>query len=216
MRKIFIFTVLFIFLNTITALPRDKSLIDLNSITIPKEFGKIKEAYQSPYSGRDDHKIILHVQDVHANYEAQKSLADMLEHLVKSYGIDIVLIEGRATDEDFSYLRERAPVSERKKKADELLKEGTISGEDYVSIATDLALKFQGIEDKGLYEKNVERYLKIGGFREETLGVIGQFKDITASLKKPIYTRRLNDFDRYKKNYNSEKIELMEYLRRVF
>lgn len=194
------------------AWPKDGTFINLNKVSIPKRFGKVREFYQPPHLQKRDSKIIFHIQDVHANYEAQKNLANILEYLIKNYGLSVILVEGGITDKDFSYIREWASLKERKKKAGELLKEGVITGETYLDIATDLPLKFQGIEDRDLYEENMEAYLKISTFREEALGRIQKFKDAAGALKRYIYTRRLKEFDEVMIDYKSDKIELEEYL----
>ncbi len=218
-KNIFIFLVcvfdfwflIFGFSNLIFA--KDGGSIDLDKVSIPKEFGLVKEVYQSPLRIKKDERIIFHIQDVHVNYEAQKSLANILEYLIKEYGLEVILVEGGITDKDFSYIREWAPIEERREKAEELLKEGIISGETYVDIATDLPLKFQGIEDKGLYESNMESYLKVESFRPDALNLIGIIKDNVERLKKFIYTRQLKEFDKYKSDYKSEKAELVEYFK---
>ncbi|MBL7069794.1 MAG: hypothetical protein ISS34_08060 [Candidatus Omnitrophica bacterium] len=206
---IFIFIMpLLLFIKPAAA--KENPSLDLSKVTIPKEYGAIKEVYMAP--GGKDSKIIFHVQDIHANYEAQRNLANILEYLIRTYGIEVVLVEGGVTDKDFSYIRDWAPIDERKEKADKLLREGVISGETYVDIATDFPLKFQGIEDKELYEENMQIYLKVGNFREEALKAIEGFKKTIEKLKKYIYTTDLNKFDKYKDFYKTEETKLIEYL----
>ena len=203
---------LFILLSAAAAHAKGGAL-DLSKVSIPKKLGTIKEFYQAPSSGRGGPRIMFYIQDVHANYEAQKNMAGILEHLIQLYGIDVVLVEGGITDKDFSYIREWAPIEERKKKADKLLKDGVITGETYVDIATDFPLKFQGIEDKGLYEKNMEIYLKVDAFRNEALNVTAGFKKVLGRLKKFIYTKDLKTFDNYREGYTSKDVDLKEYFR---
>lgn len=194
------------------ALAQKAGGLDLSKVTIPKELGTVKEVYQSPLAAKKRGKMIFHIQDVHVNYEAQKNMANILEYLIQTYGINIILVEGGITDKDFSYIREWAPLDERKLKAEELLKEGVISGETYVDIASDFPLKFQGIEDKELYEENMEIYLKVDAFRQDAFGVTEEFRNVVEKLKKFIYTRRLKEFDKKREAYKSEKLEMVEYL----
>ncbi|MEE8359953.1 MAG: hypothetical protein V3S04_03400, partial [Candidatus Omnitrophota bacterium] len=149
------------------ALSNDISSLDLNEVSISDEFGFIREIYQSPAHAEKGSKTVFYIQDAHGNYEAQKNLASILEYLIKTYGLQVILVEGGITDKDWSYIRSWAAPEERRRKADELLKEGVISGEAYVDISTDVPLKFQGIEDKELYEKNMTAYMAVDGFREE-------------------------------------------------
>lgn len=193
------------------AYPAGGGFIDLKEVKVPEEYGVIKDFFQAPEDGSDP-LAIFHIQDVHVNYEAQKNLANLLEFLIETYGLSLILVEGGITDKDFSYIRKWATLEERKVKAEELLKEGVISGETYVDIATDFPLKFQGIEDKELYEKNMEAYLEVESFRADALNVINGFSNLVEQLKKFIYTSRLKKFDQYKSSYIAEDTELVEYL----
>jgi hypothetical protein len=189
--------------------------IDLEEVSIPKGYGTIKEVYQTPKASGKGGRIIFHIQDVHANYEAQKSLANILEYFIKTYGLEVILVEGGITDKDFSYIREWAPLEERKRKADKLMREGTITGETYVDIASDFPLKFQGIEDKELYEKSMDIYLKVEKFRDEALELMSALNRVSEKLKKYIYTSRLKNFDKIKREYRDEKIELADYMKEL-
>jgi len=211
-KRIFILSIVAVSFFTLRGYAESAGTIDVTKISISKQFGSIKETYQSHTSSRQSPSIIFHIQDVHSNYEAQKNLANILEYLIETYGVDLILVEGGITDKDFSYIRDWASLEERKEKAEELLKEGIISGETYVDIASDFPLKFQGIEDKGLYEENMEIYLKVDTFRKEALKQVQEFRDIAERLKKFIYTNRLRQFDKYKMGYKSEEVELVEYL----
>lgn len=207
-----LFFIFALFIAAGSARAEENALLELDKVSIPKKLGKVREVYQAPVIGRTSQKVIFHIQDVHANYEAQKNMADILEHLIMTYGISVILVEGGITDKDFSYIRDWASLEERKKKAGELLKEGIISGETYVDIASDFPLKFQGIEDQKLYEANMEAYLEIGVFRSKALLVLSDFKNTADKLKKFIYTRRLKEFDNKNSKYVAQKMELIDYL----
>ncbi|MFH1753734.1 MAG: hypothetical protein ABH875_06080 [Candidatus Omnitrophota bacterium] len=194
------------------ALSKGISSLDLNSVSIPAESGTIKEVYRSPARAERGSKTIFHIQDAHGNYEAQKNLAAILEHLIKTYGLQVILVEGGITDKDWSYLRSWASPEERRRKAGALLKEGIISGEAYVDISTDFQLKFQGIEDKELYEKNMEAYMAVDEFKKEAIEVLEALDEVLVELKKRIYTSRLRKFDESREAYSAGKMELIEYI----
>ena len=65
---------------------------DLNPylITIPEGAGKIEEVYQ----GNPTEPFIIHIQNVHANYEAQKNIKLILGHLVKKHSVQLIQVEG--------------------------------------------------------------------------------------------------------------------------
>lgn len=198
------------------ALSKDISSLDLNEVSIPDEFGFIKEVYQSPAHAEKGTKTIFYIQDAHGNYEAQKNLASILEYLIETYGLQVILLEGGITDKDWSYIRSWAAPEERRRKADELLKDGIISGEAYVDISTDFPLKFQGIEDKELYEKNMTAYMAVDGFRKDAKEVLEPLRDVTEALKKRIYSSRLKRFDESMEAYSKDEIELIEYIEYLY
>ena len=47
------------------------------TFTIPLELGYIQESNEAPNSG----KTVIHIQDAHGNYAAQKSIAEILNYL---------------------------------------------------------------------------------------------------------------------------------------
>jgi len=181
------------------------SLVD--GIKIPQEFGSIKETFKG---GSD--KLIIQVQDIHSNYEGQKNLANILISLIESYGLRVVMIEGGITDRDFSYLRMWHSLKERKEKAEKLLKEGVITGEAYVNIATDYPLAFQGAEDRILYERNMEAFTKAQVFAEDGLLLVKRLKSISDNLKRNMYNRALKNFDKKLTAYHNEQLGFTEYL----
>lgn len=187
------------------------ALYSPTQIKIPEEFGTIKEAYEAKTQGKEQ-TIIIQIQDIHANYEGQKNLANILDHLISTYGLSVILVEGGITDRDFSYLRAAAPLEERKEKAEKLLKDAVITGETYIDIASDYPLKFQGIEDRPLYEANMEAFLTIDKFREDAIKFLTAVRNIVENLKLNIYTAELKEFDRKKNEFSDEKIKLTEYI----
>ncbi len=58
---------------------------------IPAEFGKVTDVIRSPIS---DTRLLIHIQEAHANYDAQTNIRNILEHLSKNYGVKLILLEG--------------------------------------------------------------------------------------------------------------------------
>ena len=64
-------------------------------IKIPEQYGVIIESHRG-----SNNKLIVHIQDAHANYEGQMNLANIIEALVKDYDLNLILVEGGSTDSD--------------------------------------------------------------------------------------------------------------------
>jgi len=90
--------------------------------------------------GSANKPVIFHIQDLHTQLQAQSNAAKIMEDLVREYGSNLILLEGGATTNDFAYLREIVPLEVRKQKAQELLEQGIIDGQNVLDIGTDLPL----------------------------------------------------------------------------
>ena len=55
----------------------------LQSIQLPECLGHVKESHNT-FSG----KTIIHIQDAHCNYAAQRRIADIIQYLNETYDID--------------------------------------------------------------------------------------------------------------------------------
>jgi hypothetical protein len=131
--------------------------------------------------------IIIHIQDAHANYEAQKHLAGILEHLVKRHGLGLVLVEGGSRNDSLSYMRTYAPLEKRKSVAEEFLKAGKISGENFLDLTSDYPFTVYGIEKPELYDQNMEAFFSVEKVQPEALTAINGFRQAVAALKEKLY-----------------------------
>ncbi|MFC1624729.1 hypothetical protein ACFL28_05450, partial [Candidatus Omnitrophota bacterium] len=183
-----------------------QSLIDPLKIKIPDEFGTVIESHRG-----SNGKLIVHIQDAHANFEGQMNLANILEALIKEHELKLILVEGGYTDADFTYLRNRASLEERKEKAEKLLRDGIISGEEYLNIASDYPMSFQGIEDRELYDAHVEALWEVDRFKDVAIEYVDKLRVASDILKTRIYNKDLLDLDRVKKDYEDKKIDLIAY-----
>src|SRR3989338_3034901 len=111
--------------------------LDPAAIRVPDTAGHIISSHPSTAASQAAPKTIIHIQDAHANYQAQKHLAAIVDALAKTYGIQLVLVEGGVDNASLSYLRRYATPEKRQQVAEEFLKAGEISGEEYLDITVE-------------------------------------------------------------------------------
>ena len=133
--------------------PVEKIPLTLETVRIPTQHGTLKQTY----AAREP--FILHIQDAHANYEAQKHLSHILEHLIRMHGLSLVLVEGGSRNDSLSYMRAYANLEKRKQVAEEFLKAGKISGENFLDLTSDYDFTVYGVERPELYDRNMEAFL---------------------------------------------------------
>ncbi len=75
----------------------------VSSFKIPAEFGKVTDIFlgtRDSFLGTrstknsNESRVLIHIQEAHANYDAQKNIRNILEYLSQNYGIKLVLLEG--------------------------------------------------------------------------------------------------------------------------
>lgn len=180
--------------------------IDPSEIIIPEQYGTIIETHNGTNG-----KLIVHIQDAHCNYEGQMNCAKIIESLIEDYDLNLILGEGHSNDEDYKYFRVRASLEDRKEAADSLVKEGYFTGINYLDLATDYWTKVRGIEDRGLYEAHRVSLWEIDAFKELASEYIDKLISVSDTIKPKIYNEDLLELDSKKKDYDADKIELLEY-----
>jgi hypothetical protein len=210
MKKAMLVLVLAVFLTSSTCFGAS---LDPAKIVVPRDSGRIVETYVSPNASAP---LLVYVQDIHLNYEAQKAEISIMEGLIKDYGIDVIYLEGTSPEatQSFKDLRNK-PKDIREQAADNLLKEGKILGVDYLDIATDLNFTLQGVEDPVLYKKETEDNVAILGNSGNMSKLISTMQNIASNLKLHIYSKEMRDLDEKAAAYDKDEIGLVEYVKFV-
>ena len=156
-------------------------------IHIPTSLGYVSEIHppvtSTPTDSHETPLTIVHIQDAHTNYEAQQHIVSILEQLVKERGLKLIMVEGSEGDVSLAYLRRYGPPENRKQVANKYLKAGIISAEEYLDIVSDHSLILWGIEQKDLYDLNVEAFLAAESLRESLAPLLASTRDAVEQLK---------------------------------
>jgi len=177
-------------------------------IEIPPAFGTIKETFQQDTEPKG---LVVHIQDLHTHYEAHKNIAGIIKHLAEKHGMNIVLCEAKSTDKGLAFLRPWVDKEILKDVAEEKLKEGILTGWEALDLTSELDLTLQGIEDKDLYMKDMDYFLKAESVRPEALKFVSILENITDNLKMKMYKGGQRTFDEKISFYRDEKIEIADY-----
>lgn len=169
--------------------PAEPIPLTLENLRIPVQHGSLKKTY----AAREP--IIIHIQDAHANYEAQKHLAGILEYLIVTHNLSLVLVEGGSRNDSLSYMRSYAPLEKRKAVAEEFLKSGKISGENYLDLTTDHKFTVFGIEMPELYDENMEAFLSVEKVQPDALTAMEAFHKTVEILKGSLYPQSVKDLE---------------------
>jgi hypothetical protein len=200
--------------KTITIKPASRvsinpnSLKDLSSIYIPETIGKVIEAHEAPNSRR----FVAYVQDLHCNPEASFNLANILEILVRDYGLNLVCSEGAEGEVDASSVSSFPDPAVREKVAKLFVNSGELTGEEYLSITKYPKLPIWGIENKDIYFENIAEFNKIMEFNPASMVFINQVRNSLNNLKPKIYSAKILELDNKYTEYEEGKLDTSLYL----
>ena len=64
--------------------------LDQSSFTLPLELGIVKDSWSHAPDSNSPVTTVIHIQDAHCNYAAQKKIAEIIAYLGREYGVDSV------------------------------------------------------------------------------------------------------------------------------
>ncbi len=140
-------------------------------------------------------RLIIHIQDAHANLSGQQSLSKALDRILTQYDLKLVLVEGSARDSSLDEIRKLAPLKEWKIIARRFLYDGIISGEEYLNLTSEHPMKIIGVEYRDLYDEAVKAYAAIVDRRKDILHYLYQAKVSLDRLKVKMYPQALKDYE---------------------
>ena len=176
------------------------------SIRIPEEIGRVIETYQG-----NSGQTVIHIQDAHAHYEAQKNIANILEELIRNYSVHVVLVEGGNESNIYSPMRKLATRERRVEVAERQLRKGLMMGDEYLELTTDYPMVIQGIEDMELYKENIRAFSQVEQMRTEALSYLKNLKSVIETLKQNIYSPELKTLEKLREDYEAERMGLVAY-----
>lgn len=182
--------------------------LHVDTFTLPEYLGHIKDSYNVENSD----KVIIHIQDAHCNYAAQRKIADIIEYLTKKYGIDTINLEGGAKDYDLSSFTSIYDKRIREKVADYFVKEGLVNGPEYFAINNPEKVPLWGIEDTKLYLDNLNVYRDSLKYKDEVDKHINTLTHILTNFKIKIYSPELLELDNKYSQYKACTLEFKNYL----
>ncbi|MFN0116759.1 MAG: hypothetical protein ACKVQC_00510 [Elusimicrobiota bacterium] len=156
--------------------------------------------------------VVIHIQDVHQNEEAQKNIASVLTPLMNESVINTLALEGAFNKHDFLVLR-RFPQREAiQNAADFLLHEGFISGpvRAYWNLDPSSNVNYAGIDDKELHSKNVQAYLDSCNIKESIVKKLSVIHNSLIQKKSKVFSIDFLKADSVIENFHIGKTSLFE------
>ncbi|MEI7752521.1 MAG: hypothetical protein WCJ71_10600, partial [Candidatus Omnitrophota bacterium] len=182
------------------------SLIDRPDL--PDSYGTVKGSFKG---NRD--AIVIAIQDAHVNEEAQRNIANILRYFSEKYQLGLVSLEG-ATGELYTELFSFFPNKEaRRNVADYFLKEGRLTGPEYLAIVEKPAMTLYGVEDKDLYEENRKAYVDALQFKDRDEKILVELNKVLEGISRFVFPEEMRELTRRRAAFQEGGPELVSYVR---
>ena len=188
-----------------------------SDVTIPSELAYLSDIREpipaSPPSADRTlaSPLVIHIQEAHTNYEGQQHLAAVLDHLVKTNHLKLILVEGGEGNLSLAYLREYGPPDNRREVAGGYLRQGLISGEEYLDIVSDAPLLLWGVEDKKLYQRNLQAFLETEAAQGTAMAALTRIRQAAETLMPVVHSAELRQLDAQIRAYQDGTLGLAAY-----
>jgi cytidylate kinase len=193
---------------------------NLNNLKIPENIGKIKETWSSQEEETErlseqrqskKNKTIIHIQDSHANYEAQSNIARVLESLQEQYsGNLLVAIEGAEGQIDPSIIKSYPHKQAKEIVSDLLMKEGLITGAEFYSVFANKPVVLYGVEQEEIYNKNLEAFKQMQNAKEGIQEILDKSNKELNKSKQTLNQEQIQYMDKVY-GYHNDEIGLENY-----
>ncbi|MCD6460592.1 hypothetical protein J7L67_08005, partial [bacterium] len=186
--------------------------ISAKLFTLPEKIGTVRDRHD----GTASKKFVIHIQDTHTSYSAQKYMAKILDHLNSKYNAELIGIEGASLPIDVSKFSSFPDTKSKNIVSDYFLKTGRIDGVEYYCITEDSEAngkkyEVEGIESEQLYRSNLNAYVQSIAYQDEIRNFCKVYRKNIGLLKKQVYSEQLLVFDDLISSYNKRHIAFADF-----
>ncbi len=189
----------------------DTMLPNVNDLQIPENMGKIQERYPGNHG-----KLIVHIQDSHAHYQAQQNCARILEWLAANSlngGRKLLAVEGAAGPLTTKMFRNIPEEKIKQAVSDYFLKHAYINGAEYFTIFSQANVLLYGVEDEKLYRQNLAAFRQAQESKKDIWPYIKQLQQGAEGLIQNVYSGKLASWYQKVHDYHANKLSFSEYLK---
>ena len=172
----------------------------------PSKYGKIIS-----YNDNFSDTVIINIQDLHCDYSVQKNISEILGEISKKYNIEKVYVEGGIGNIDTSLL---ANINSQYKQniLGKLLKSGKLTGTEYYSAINNKTSLLKGVEDKEIYDRNIQRLSNVLNSKKETERILENISREIDFLKSKYLNSENKKFSKLLQEYETGKIKQKQWV----
>jgi hypothetical protein len=186
--------------------------------SLPHANVSVRDAYLPSTSPR---QLVIHIQDVHANLEAQKNIAASLVSLAESSSDRkdkprlLVGLEGAEGPFFVNALRTFPDKEILNEGADLFLKKDLLTGAEFAALISPRGMDLWGVDDRALYQRHVKSVVDATPLESSFRKTLADLGSRNRALKANEYTDALKAWDKEYESYHGERSSLGSYVRHM-
>ena len=192
----------------------------INKIVIPQELGTVQERFDGGgIAPNQQIPLVVHIQDAHASYEAQKNIQALVRYLNEQYGFSLVLLEGGVEKLVPSQLQIFKNSTYNSEMIDYLMKKSEVSGPEaylvgksYEQLNKSEKIDAYGLESAEAYRRDLEQFRKIWQNTEKGRDFALQFAKLVDRAGSRLMSKELRSFLKQWQTYKESRSHLNFYL----
>ncbi|MFC1668588.1 hypothetical protein ACFL1T_04330 [Chlamydiota bacterium] len=188
------------------------ALLNPQSLDIPMNLGVKEDSFIAP-GFMDNPRTIIHIKDLHCQYDAQMTIAELIKHLATSYGIKDILVEGATGEVDTRLFGAFPDKKVLEKVAKEFVKKGIVTGPEYLSMVEfgKMPIAIEGLEDASLYIRNLKAFRDVFGREGDTNRFMEVAGEVIEKLQEKVYNPELLLFRVEERKVSDKEVGFSEY-----
>jgi hypothetical protein len=180
---------------------------------LPPSLGTIRKISLPPAGSRTA-PIVVHIQDVHRNLEAQRRIAGLIQNLIDHRQADLVALEGSEGPYDLDRFRRFPDRESLRLAADDMLADFQITGPIHTALTSPANIPpFVGVDDEAHYAANVEAFRRASPRLADVKARLALDRSELEREKERVYSPALLSLDRQTRAYHERRLSLGDYVR---
>lgn len=172
-----------------------------------EKYGRTRESFDGTRG-----KMVVHIQDAHCVYEAQKNIVGIVRDLYKNHNVRLITVEGADAYFNADELSSFPIQSVKDDVAEYFLKNGRISGAEYLLIQGDIPVALRGAENRDLYIENYNSFLQAMPQPGDTvMTAIDNIEVALANLKTFMLDAEMQELDAHYQEHAMGSMDFIDY-----
>lgn len=192
--------------------PAAPTSVDPSTLRIPERLGQIVEVFHPEPRTPNPERLVIHLQDLHTQEDAQRNLAKLIHQVRRATGASLIALEGATGPGDTSFFSAFPDPALNRRLAGFFLKQGLFTGPVAYAVTHPGAVRLYGVEDPALYLDHLKTYQTTSTKQAELAGHVQSVRAALYPLQDSLFPLALNTLLKQTQAFEEGRFDLTAYL----